>query len=140
VRINRANLASGEILLEGLRGNEAHAHLDNGRLFVHNCFGNVDLSLDVGNVAIVYEWWEEEQFTIRSRVRDGNSFAYIPSDAAFHLIAHTATGKIGNDFAQPENRHAEPISNIDIQVGDGGKATLEFETQDGNIKISEHNP
>jgi len=140
IRISKLELGDGEILVEGMRGEEAHAHLGNGRLFAHNCFGNLDLNLKTGNLAISYEWWEDAEFSIRSNVQQGNSFAYIPSDAAFHLVARTATGKIANDFEEKEQRHAEPENKIDMVVGGGGKTMFQFETQDGNIKISEHNP
>ncbi len=126
--------------LDGMRSEEARARLGNGRLFAHNCFGNLDLSLETGNLAIVYEWWEDLEFSIHVAIQSGNAFAYIPSDAAFHLVAHTATGKIANDFAEKEERHAEPINQIDMLVAGGGKTTFEFKTRDGNVKITEHNP
>jgi len=140
IRISKLELTNGEILLEEMRSEETHAILGNGRLFAHNCFGNLDLHLKTGNLAIVYEWWEEQEFTIGSTIEDGNTFAYIPSDAAFHLIARTETGQIGNDFEAKEQRHAEPVTKVDMLVGDGGKTTFQFECKDGNIKISEHNP
>jgi hypothetical protein len=140
IRISKLELTNGEIVLEEMRSQEAHATLGNGRLFAHNCFGNLDLHLKTGNLAIVYEWWEEQEFAIRSTIEDGNAFAYIPSDAAFHLIARTETGQIGNDFEAKEQRHAEPVTKVDMLVGDGGTTTFQFECQDGNIKISEHNP
>jgi len=140
IRISKLELTNGEVQLDGIRGEEAHAQLGNGRLFAHNCFGNLDLHLKTGNLAIAYEWWEDSEFSIRATVEDGNAFAYIPSDAAFHLIAHTATGKIANDFTEKEQRTAEPINKIDMLVGGGGKTTFQFETQDGNVKIAEHNP
>lgn len=140
IRISKLELANGEVLLEEIRSGEAHANLGNGRLFAHNCFGNLDLHLKTGNVAIVYEWWEDVEFSIRSTIEDGNASAYIPSDAAFHLIARTATGKIANDFEPKEQRRTEPVNKIDMVVGDESKTTFQFENQDGNIKISEHNP
>ena len=140
IRIAKLELGDGEILVEGMRGDEAHVQLGNGRLFAHNCFGNLDLDLKTGNLAISYEWWEEAEFAIRSTVQQGNSFAYIPSDAAFHLMARSATGKVASDFEEKEHRHAELDNKIDVVVGGGGKTTFQFETQDGNIKISEHNP
>jgi DUF4097 and DUF4098 domain-containing protein YvlB len=140
IRISKLELTNGEVQLDGMRSEEAHAQLGNGRLFAHNCFGNLDLHLKTGNLAIAYEWWEDIEFSIRATIRDGNAFAYIPTDAAFHLIAHTATGKIANDFAEQEQRTAEPINKIDMLVGGGEKTIFQFETQDGNIKIAEHNP
>jgi DUF4097 and DUF4098 domain-containing protein YvlB len=140
IRISRLELTNGEMLVEGMRSEEARVQLGNGRLFAHNCFGNLDLHLKSGNLAIAYEWWEELEFSIRATIQNGNAHAYIPTDAAFHLIAHTATGKIANDFAEKEERRAEPVNKIDMLVGGGGKTTFQFETEDGNIKIAEHNP
>jgi hypothetical protein len=140
MRVRKMELGNGEVLVEELRSDEARVKLGNGRLFAHNCFGNLDLELGTGNLAIVYEWWEEAEFSIRSAIQNGNAFAYIPSDAAFHLIARTVTGKIANDFAQQQDRHEEPVDKIDISVGGDSKTTFQFETQDGNIKISAHNP
>jgi hypothetical protein len=140
MRITKLELGSGEVLVEELRSDEARAKLGNGRLFAHNCFGNVDLTLGTGNVAISYEWWEEHAFDIHASVQSGHVLAYIPSDAAFHLIAQTATGKIANDFAEKEQRGPEPASKIDMSVGGESKTTFQFESQDGNIKISAHNP
>jgi len=140
IRISKLELTNGEVQLDGMSSDEARAQLGNGRLFAHNCFGNLNLSLKTGNLAIVYEWWEEREFSIHATIQDGNAFAYIPTEAAFHLIAHTATGKIANDFAEKEQRRTEPINKVDMLVGGGGKTTFQFETQDGNVKIAEHNP
>lgn len=139
VRISKLQLANGEVLLEEMRSTEARANLGNGRLFAHNCFGNLDLHVQTGNLAIVYEWWEEAEFSVRCTIDDGNAFAYIPSDAAFHLVAHTAIGKIGNDFEEKEERHAELENKVDMVVGGDTKTLFQFETQDGNIEISSHN-
>lgn len=140
MRISKLELENGEVLLEEMRGEQVRADLGNGRLFAHNCFGNLDLHVKTGNLATVYEWWEEQVFSIRSKVDDGNAFAYIPSDAAFHLIAQTATGKIENDFEEKEQRHSEPENKVEMTVGGDARTLFQFETGDGNIKISEHNP
>jgi DUF4097 and DUF4098 domain-containing protein YvlB len=140
IRISKLELTTGEVQLDEMRSDEARAQLGNGRLFAHNCFGNLDLDVKTGNLAIVYEWWEDIEFSIHATIQNGNASAYIPTEAAFHLIAHTATGKIANDFAEKEQRRTEPINKIDMLVGGGGKTTFQFETQDGNVKIAEHNP
>ena len=140
IRISKLELSNGEMLVEGMRSEETRAQLGNGRLFANNCFGNLDLNLKTGVLAIKYEWWEELEFSIRAAVQNGHTVAYIPSEAAFHVMAHTGTGKIANDFAEKEQRRPEPVNKIDMLVGGGGKATFQFENQDGNIKLSEHNP
>src|SRR5207249_12266405 len=47
---------------------------------------------------------------------------------------------IANDFAEKEQRRPEPVNKIDVLVGGGVQTTFQFETQDGNVKIAEHNP
>src|SRR5437899_9137996 len=66
IRISKLELTNGEVLVEELRSEEAHAKLGSGRLFAHNCFGNLDLHLTTGNLAVVYEWWEDAEFSVRS--------------------------------------------------------------------------
>jgi len=138
--ISKLELTNGEVLLEEIRSEEAHAQLGNGRLFAHNCFGNLDIGVKTGNLALVYEWWEESDFSIHAAVTDGNASAYLPEDAAFHLVARTETGKIANDFVEMKQRASEPVNHIDRLVGGAEKPKIEIETHDGNIRIAEHNP
>ena len=140
MKISKLELGNGEVLIEEMRSVEAHADLGIGRLFVHNCFGNLDIRVKTGNLALVYEWWEEQDFSIHAAVEDGNSFASLPAEAVFHLVAHTVTGKIANDFEEKEQRRAESTNQVDLSVGGAEKPKIEIETQDGNIRIAEHNP
>jgi hypothetical protein len=138
--ISRLELANGEVLLEEMRSPSARAHLGSGRLFAHNCFGNLTLSVSTGNLALVWDWWEENPFAIEAMTEDGNTFAYIPGDASFHLTAKAGTGKIANDFMEQQDRSTESITRIDTVVGQGAKAAIKLEAKEGNIKIAEHNP
>ena len=138
--ISKLELANGEVLIEEMRSSEAHAQLGSGRLFAHNCFGNLDIHVQTGNIGLVYDWWEERDFSIRATVDDGNSFAYLPEEAAFHLIANTVTGKIANDFEEKEHRQAEGTTHVDVLVDGADKPEIEIENHDGNIRIAEHNP
>jgi DUF4097 and DUF4098 domain-containing protein YvlB len=140
IKIAKLDLSNGEVLMEEIRSADAHAQLGNGRFFVHNCFGNLDIGVKTGNIALVYEWWEDHDFAIRAAIEDGNAFAYLPAEAVFHLTARTVTGKIANDFEEMEQRRAESTNQIDVLVGGADKPKIEIETQDGNIRIAEHNP
>jgi Putative adhesin len=139
-RVSKLELGKGELLIEEMRSTELHAQLGSGRLFVHNCFGNVDANVRIGNVALAYEWWEHNKFSIHAAVDDGNVFAFLPGEATFHLIAHTITGKISNDFEEQEERRAKSVSQIDALVGGVDQPKIEIETHDGNIRIAQHNP
>ena len=140
VKIVRLELANGEVLIEGMRGQNVHAHLSSGRLFAHNCFGNLDLAVTTGNLALVYDWWEDAEFFVKATIADGNGFAFIPSDASFHLLAENPNGKIANDFTEKEQRGGEQPTKIDMLVGGRGDASIEIHATDGNIKITEANP
>jgi hypothetical protein len=139
-RISQLELENGEILVEGMRGAKITAHLGSGRLFAHNSFGNLDLTVTTGNLALVYEWWEHTKFSVKGSIADGNGFVFIPSDASFHLVAEAPNGKIANDFTETEQRNGESPTRIDMLVGGGGGAGIEIRATDGNIKIAEANP
>lgn len=138
--ISKLELVNGEVLIEEMRSLEAHAQLGSGRLFVHNCFGSLDINVDTGNVGLIYDWWEDHDFSIRAKIDDGNAFASLPDEAAFHLVANSVNGKIANDFEDKEQRQAEGTNHIDLRVGGADNPKIEIETRDGNIRIAEHNP
>jgi hypothetical protein len=140
--IPKLSLAAGEILVDGMRGPSLHAWLGDGRMVVHNCFSKVDLALQRGNLTVSYDWWEHGTFLVHANISQGNAWAFIPSDSAFHLVAETVHGKIGNDF---DNLAVEPsapaaAAKIDMLVNGGGQAAIEMRAADGDIKIVEANP
>src|SRR5262245_54515714 len=80
------HLDAGEVLIDGMRGRNLHARLRDGRMFAHNCFTNIDLALQRGNLAISYDWWEPGEFSVQANIARGNTWAFLPSNAAFHLV------------------------------------------------------
>jgi len=140
--ITALDLNSGEALLDSMRGREVHARLGDGRIFARNCFTNVDLTMDRGTLTLSYDWWEQEGFLANVKVAQGNAWVFLPSDAAFHLLAHAAHGKIANDFnnvASSQSSSARAM-NIDQVINGGGSATIQIRLRKGNIKIAEANP
>jgi hypothetical protein len=140
--ISQLRLDAGEAHVDGMRGPSVHAWLGDGRMFAHNCFTDIDLALQRGNLTISYDWWERGTLSVQANLAQGNAWAFLPSDAAFHLIAETAYGRIGNDFDNPAV--ARPTSakaaKIDMLVQDGGQAAIKMRTANGDIKIVEANP
>jgi hypothetical protein len=138
--ITRLELESGEVAIEGIREGAVHARLGTGLMFEHNCFSNADLAVTTGNLTVTYDWWEKIAFSAAATVRHGNVWAFLPGEAAFHLSAEAARGRIANDFAEKEDRHAEPPRKIDMIVHGGGEASLNVRADNGNIRIAETNP
>lgn len=140
--ISALDLNAGEVLLDSMRGPEVHARLNDGRIFARNCFTNLDLTVKRGTLALSYEWWQEETFSAQATMIQGNAWVWLPSEAAFHLLARAAHGKIANDFNNlPVSAHSSGSEmKIDQIVNGGGSATINLRVEKGNIKIAEANP
>ncbi len=140
--ISLLRLNAGEVLVDGMHGRNVHARLGDGRMFAHNCFTDVDLALQRGNLSLTYDWWEDGTFSAQATVARGDAWVFLPSDAAFHLVAETAHGKIGNDFDNPAV--ARPTlaeaAKSDTLVHGGGKTAIKLRTANGDINIVETNP
>jgi len=95
-----------------------------------------------GNVIVSYDWWEGGKFSAQADIAQGNVWAYIPGDAAFHLLAKATHGKIASDFNSITI--AEPASaarmKIDTLVNGGGEATMKIRVAEGNVEIVQANP
>ena len=139
VNISRVELANGEILVDAMHGQTVQAHLGSGQMFDHNCFSNVEFTADHGNVTLAYEWWDPGKFFIHANIENGNAWAFLPGDAAFHLIAKTSHGKIANDFAE-RAEPAEETTTVDMSVHGGGETEIQIHAKKGNIKFVEANP
>ena len=140
--IARLELDAGEILVDGMRGQTTRARLGEGRMFARNCFTNLDVAIWRGNLILSYDWWEKSTFTAQANLAQGNAWAYLPVDGAFHLFAKAVHGQIFNDFetrAVAESAAARGM-NVDTQVNGGGEATIRLSVAEGNIKIVEASP
>jgi hypothetical protein len=136
----QVELRNGEILVAGMFNGEVRATLENGRVFVRNCFGEVHAASGTGALTVIYDWWEQHKFSADARITDGNLFAVIPSDASFRVHAEAPTGKIGNDFTDQEQRTGATLTKLDAVVGDSPEVVINLRADDGNIKIVEANP
>ena len=136
------DLNAGEVVLNGIKGREIHAHLGDGRIFARNCFTNLDATLDRGTLTVGYDWWEVERFSARLKLEQGNASVFLPTMSAFHLVAAVAHGKIANDFNDvpltPSSSSEE--MKIDRVINGGGSTTIQIQVDRGNIKIAEANP
>lgn len=136
----RLELEDGEVLVDGMRSQRVRARLGSGRMFAHNCFGNVALTLDRGTLTLAYDWWEPGKFSIKANVEHGNAWAFLPIDVVCHLVAETGHGKIENDFGEPAQRGTKEITKIDMLIHGGGETAVTMRAKEGNIKIVEANP
>jgi hypothetical protein len=140
--ISALDLNAGEVLLDSMRGPEVSARLNDGRIFARNCFTNLDLTAQRGTLTLSYDWWEEEKFSARVNVGQGNAWVFLPTDAAFYLLVQAGRGKIANDFNNlpvSANSSAREMK-IDQIINGGGSATIQIRVEKGNIKIADANP
>src|SRR6202049_962086 len=116
-KISRLDLANGEILIDGMRGEAIHAKLVNGRLYAHNCFSDVHLSVITGGLDVSYDRWELRKFSIDAQIVNGHTHVFIPGDASFHVVAETEDGQIDNAFTEQAQRNGDDVSKIDLVIG-----------------------
>ena len=140
--ISALDLNAGEVLLDSIHGREVHARLGDGRIFIRNCFTNLDLTTNRGTLTLSYDWWEQEKFSAQVNVGQGNAWVWLPSDSAFHLSADAKHGKIASDFNNlPVSTNSSVRGmKVDQLINGGGSATIQIRVDRGNIKIAEANP
>ena len=128
-----AELANGEILIEGLRGPSVRASAGTGRMLVRDCFTRLQLSVDRGGLDVFYSWWEESPVSLQAEIRDGDLRVGLPQDASLQLTAQTASGQIRNRFVEGEK--GEDGRELSTVLGAGGETELHLRTGSGNIRI-----
>ena len=140
--ISALDLNAGEVLLDSMRGRETRVRLGDGRVLARNCFTNLDVTMNRGTLSLAYDWWEHAPFSAQVNVGHGNAWVFLPTDAAFHLLAHAADGKIANDFNNvPLSASFSARSmNVDQVINSGGSATINVRVDKGDIKIAAANP
>ena len=135
-KVAQLDLVNGEIFVEGLRnGGSAKAHLVNGWLAGHNCFGNLDLSIESGRLDVAYDWWENHEFAIKAFNTHGNIRAAFPSDASLNLSATATEGQIGNGFDSRKTNSGDTIHSVAEVIGPEAEAVVSLEARRGNIRI-----
>lgn len=136
-KIEQVELANGEVLIDGMRGAVARGRLENGRMFVHNCFGNTEVEVVNGGLDVGYDWWEERKFSVTTKAVNGNTHAFLPGDAAFHLLASSVNGHVVSDFSAGQDRQRSGARKIDIVVPGDPRAELNLQSVNGSIQVAE---
>lgn len=135
VRITKLDLVNGEVSVEGLRRGSATAHLVNGWLAAHNCFGELDLTSENGRLDILYDWWEEIKFSAKLSSPYGNIRVALPSDASAGITARTGTGRIANAFEMKEETSGDPVRSLNFETGPEPETAFEISSTSGDIWI-----
>ncbi len=135
IRTTNLNLVNGEILVESLRGGSAVAHLVNGWLGAHNCFGDLNLRIENGRLDVAYDWWDKSKFSVKLSSAHGNIRAIIPSDAWFGIAARTITGRIANGLDPRKESPTEPMHSLNLSTGPEPEMAFEINSTNGNIHI-----
>jgi hypothetical protein len=135
VRITDLSLTNGELLVEGLRGGSANAHLVNGWLAGHNCFGDLNLTLEKGRLDVAFDWWENDKFSVKAESTYGNVRAILPSDASASLNATALEGRVANSFETKKTSSGDVIHSVATVIGPEAEAAISLEAGRGNIRI-----
>jgi hypothetical protein len=131
--ITKAELANGEIMIDGMRGPSVEAQVGNGRIYARNCFTAARYTLARGGMDIFYGWWERRAFSLAAEIASGNVRVAIPSDANAQVNATTVNGNLQSRFANPGENLGKQH---EVTLGDeGANAELVLRAVNGNVRI-----
>jgi DUF4097 and DUF4098 domain-containing protein YvlB len=138
--ISRLEVGNGEILVDGMRGDNVYVTLGSGRVFGHNCFTDLHVAVASGALDIAYDWWETHKFGVDAQIVNGNVRAILPSEAVFHLDAASVNGHVASDFREKEDRQQDAVSKIDLLIGGKSETEVKIRSINGSIKVEEATP
>ena len=131
--IVKAELANGEIMIDGMRGPSVNAQVGNGRIHARNCFTAATYTLARGGMDIFYGWWERRAFSLKAEIASGNVRVAIPSDANAEIDATTVNGNLQSRFAKPGQNLGRTYQ---VTLGDeGANAELTLRAANGNVRV-----
>jgi hypothetical protein len=133
-RIRNLEVVTGEISVKGLRGGSAKARLTNGRMYSHNCFGDLDLAVTRGRLDFFYDWSEPRAFAVEGLVGHGHIQVFIPSGASFQVDAETTDGRIVNRFGETKIP-SEDGTKLKATVGSEPGPRFRIRATHGNIQF-----
>lgn len=138
-RVTNCDLTNGEILVEGLRGGSAKGHLVNGWFAGHNCFADLDLSIENGRLDVAFDWWENKTFALKAQSVNGTIRALLPSDASIMVDAESDGGRVASvlplDENQPKKTHTRMAPKMSFSLNDPEGRSLRMHATHGNIRI-----
>jgi hypothetical protein len=135
-RITDLSLTNGELVVEGLRGGgSAIAHLGNGWMAGHNCFADLNLTVETGRLDVAFDWWENQNFSIKASSTRGNVRAILPGDASISLSATALEGRVVNGFEPKKPSSGDVVHSIATVIGADAGAAISMEAARGNIRI-----
>jgi hypothetical protein len=135
IKITQLELVNGEVTIEGLRGGSAKAHVTNGWISGQNSFADLDLTVETGRLDVVYGWWENHKFTVKSSSARGIIRAMLPSGASVTLNASTDTGRIINAFGAKKTGATDVVRSLNTVIGSNADAVIELKAGSGDIQI-----
>jgi hypothetical protein len=139
MRITKADLVNGDILIEGLRGGTAAASVVNGRVTGHNCFGDLDFRVQNGVAEFFYDWWEQTPFVANASTVNAHIKAGLPPDSSFVLNATSESGNITHEFLKKtkiNNGRETAARNLRAAIGTEAGPTFNLHTKSGGIDVS----
>jgi DUF4097 and DUF4098 domain-containing protein YvlB len=140
VKIARLELEDGNVVIEGMEGEDVRANVVDGQLTLRDCCGNVHLGVANGDLDLSYEHCSRRVFTAEAQIMHGNARVFVPRDAAFRVRAETAEGTIANDFADIVQVNGRTTPKIDMVVGKDPRSELTLRVSIGDIRIAAAKP
>jgi DUF4097 and DUF4098 domain-containing protein YvlB len=136
VKIARLELEDGNVVIEGMEGEDVRANVVDGQLTVRDCCSNVHLGVANGDLDLSYEHCAQRVFVAEAQIMHGNARVSVPREAAFRVRAETDEGSIANDFTDIVQVNGRTTPKIDMVVGKDARSELTLRVSIGDIRIA----
>lgn len=139
VKLARVDLDDGEVLIEGMQGEDIRANVVDGRLTLRRCCGNGHVTIANGALDFFYDQCQRAPFSVEAQITNGNARLFLPRRGSFHVRAETATGRVINDFDGVEV-NGRSSRKAEVSLGRDLRSEMSIRATTGNIRIAQAEP
>jgi hypothetical protein len=136
LNIARLEIEDGNVLIEGMQGDNLRATVVDGNLTVRDSCGSLDLAVANGDLDLSFNDSANRTFAANAQITHGTARVVIPHSASFRARARTDTGTIANDFADMVQVNSRMIRKVDFSVGSNPRSEVNVRVTTGNITIA----
>jgi DUF4097 and DUF4098 domain-containing protein YvlB len=138
IRLTLVDLEDGDVLVDGLLGQDLRINLVDGKLKLRNCCTNVNATIANGGIDFAYPECDRKPFSAVAQLMHGDAIVLIPRQASLRVEAETGHGKIVNEFAETVELNGQCSRRVEIVRGREAPSEVKLQVVTGDIRIGEN--
>lgn len=138
IRVTRVDLEDGDVLVDGLLGQDLRINVVDGKLSLRNCCSNVNATIANGGIDFSYPECDRKPFSAVAQLMHGDATVLIPREASLRVQAETGVGKIINEFAETVELNGQTTRRLNLARGSEAPSEIKLLVTAGDIRIGEN--